>query len=96
MRCGLAACRLRRGWRRVETNVVLRALAIVLITGSHIHLFSVLGGAHVLLGIAGYNFARRLKTLSGLRSYEQIAKIRIPEPVRFIVNPIHQMPALNT
>ncbi|MCC9396512.1 acyl carrier protein, partial [Enterobacter hormaechei subsp. steigerwaltii] len=32
---------LRRGWRRVETNVVLRALAIVLITGSHIHLFSV-------------------------------------------------------
>ncbi|WP_080736057.1 AMP-binding protein [Rhodococcoides fascians] len=50
--------RRRRGWRRVETNVLLRALAIVLIVGSHIHLFAVLGGAHVLLGIAGYNFAR--------------------------------------
>ena len=52
------APRLRRGWRRVETNVLLRAIAIVLIAGSHIHLFTLLGGAHVLLGIAGYNFAR--------------------------------------
>ncbi|MFI8568790.1 AMP-binding protein [Rhodococcus sp. NPDC078407] len=50
--------RTRRGWCRVETNVLLRALAIVLIVGSHIHLFAVLGGAHVLLAIAGYNFAR--------------------------------------
>lgn len=52
------APRLRRHWRTVETNVLLRAVAIVLIAGSHIHLFTVLGGAHVLLGIAGYNFAR--------------------------------------
>ncbi len=52
------APRLRRRWRTVETNVLLRAVAIVLIAGSHIHLFTVLGGAHVLLGIAGYNFAR--------------------------------------
>ncbi|WP_349307002.1 AMP-binding protein [Rhodococcus sp. USK13] len=50
----------RRGRRRpsVETNVLLRAIAIVLIAGSHIHLFTLLGGAHVLLGVAGYNFAR--------------------------------------
>lgn len=50
--------RQRRRWRTVETNVVLRAVAIVLIAGSHIHLFTLLGGAHVLLGVAGYNFAR--------------------------------------
>ena len=45
---------------------------------------------------AAYNFARRLKTLSGLTPYEYIAKIWTAEPDRFIVNPIHQMPGLNT
>ncbi|MGW0698554.1 AMP-binding protein [Streptomyces sp. NPDC002867] len=44
--------------RTLETGVALRAVAIVLIVGSHIHLFMVKGGAHVLLGVAGYNFAR--------------------------------------
>ena len=46
--------------------------------------------------MAAYNFARRLKTLSGLTPYEYIAKIWISEPERFIVDPIHQMPGLNT
>ena len=46
--------------------------------------------------IAAYDFARRLKTLSGLTPYEYIAKIWTSEPERFIVNPIHQMPGLNT
>ena len=41
---------------------------------------------------AAYNFARRLKALSGLTHYEYIAKIWTSEPDRFIVNPIHQMP----
>ena len=40
--------------------------------------------------------ARHLKTLSGLTPYEYIAKIWTSEPNRFIVNPIHQMPGLNT
>ncbi|MFA7588365.1 MAG: hypothetical protein WCY11_19630, partial [Novosphingobium sp.] len=40
--------------------------------------------------------ARRLKTLNGLTPYEYIAKIWTSEPDRFIVNPIHQMPGLNT
>ncbi|HEX8555171.1 MAG TPA: response regulator [Sphingomonas sp.] len=48
------------------------------------------------LDLAAYNFARRLKTLSGLTPYEYIAKIWTSEPDRFIVNPIHQMPGLNT
>ncbi|HSV37669.1 MAG TPA: AMP-binding protein [Nocardioidaceae bacterium] len=55
----LAATRTRRRWgRAVETNVLLRALAIVLIVGSHTDLFTLMGGAHVLLAVAGYNFAR--------------------------------------
>lgn len=46
--------------------------------------------------MAAYNFARRLKTLGGLTPYEYICKIRTPEPDRFILNPTHQMPGLNT
>lgn len=48
----------RRGSVRVETNVLLRALAVVLIVGSHVTLFDIRGGAHLLIAIAGYNFAR--------------------------------------
>ncbi|WP_109505702.1 AMP-binding protein [Nocardioides speluncae] len=42
----------------VETAAVLRTVAIVLIVASHVDLINVMGGAHVLLGIAGYNLAR--------------------------------------
>ncbi len=49
--------RARRG-RSLEMNVVLRALAIVAIVGSHANLFTVVGGAHVLLAVAGFNFGR--------------------------------------
>lgn len=42
----------------LETSVALRAIAIVLIVGSHAGLFHLWGGAHVLLGVAGYNFGR--------------------------------------
>lgn len=42
----------------VETNVVLRALAIVTIVGSHANLFTLLGGAHVLLAVVGFNLGR--------------------------------------
>lgn len=45
--------------------------------------------------MAAYNFARWLKTLSGLTPYEYICKVWASEPDRFIVNPIHQMPGLN-
>ncbi len=42
----------------LETSVALRAAAIVLIVGSHATLYEIWGGAHLLLGIAGYNFGR--------------------------------------
>ncbi|SCF32620.1 AMP-binding protein [Micromonospora mirobrigensis] len=44
--------------RALETSVALRAAAIVLIVGSHIPLFHLTGGAHLLLAVAGFNFAR--------------------------------------
>ncbi|GAA3702872.1 AMP-binding protein [Arthrobacter ginkgonis] len=52
-----------RGWRRwawrtVETSVLLRALAVVAICGSHADLFDIMGGAHLLLAIAGFNAVR--------------------------------------
>jgi acyl-CoA synthetase (AMP-forming)/AMP-acid ligase II len=52
----------RRSWpwlgATLETSVALRAVAIVLIVGSHAALYEMWGGAHLLLGIAGYNFGR--------------------------------------
>jgi hypothetical protein len=53
-----APSRPRRRGALVETNVVLRALAIVTIVGSHANLFTLLGGAHVLLAIVGFNLGR--------------------------------------
>jgi transposase len=46
--------------------------------------------------INAYNFGRRLKTLKGLTPYEYICKQWTSEPDRFILDPIHQMPGLNT
>ncbi len=46
--------------------------------------------------IAAYNFGRRLKTLKGLTPYEFICKCWTTQPERFNLNPIHQMPGLNT
>ena len=48
----------RRSGVRLDTSVVLRALAIVAIVGTHANLLTVVGGAHVLLAVAGFNFAR--------------------------------------
>ena len=45
--------------------------------------------SHLADFLDAYNFARRLKTLSGLTPYEYICKIWTSEPDRFIVDPIH-------
>ncbi|GGR87191.1 AMP-dependent synthetase [Micromonospora fulviviridis] len=63
---GSAAARPTR--RRVlETSVALRALAIVVIVGSHIPVFTVKGGAHLLLAVAGFNYARFQLTTAARR-----------------------------
>ena len=51
---------------------------------------------HLANFISAYNFGRRLKTLKGLTPYEFICKCWTSEPERFILNPLHQMPGLNT
>jgi transposase InsO family protein len=51
---------------------------------------------HLTSFVTAYNFARRLKTLKGLTPYELICKIWTKEPDQFTINPIHQMPGLNT
>ena len=42
----------------VDTTILLRALAIVAIVASHADLINVMGGAHLLLAVAGHSFAR--------------------------------------
>lgn len=50
--------RARPRWRTVETSVLLRAIAVVIICGSHAGLFALAGGAHILLAVVGFNAAR--------------------------------------
>jgi hypothetical protein len=50
--------RRRRLGHQLDTTVVLRALCILAIVGSHANVFTVVGGAHLLLAVAGFNFAR--------------------------------------
>ena len=52
--------------------------------------------AHLADFVAAYNFARRLKILKGLSPYEYICNAWTKEPARFILDPIQQMPGLNT
>jgi acyl-CoA synthetase (AMP-forming)/AMP-acid ligase II/peptidoglycan/LPS O-acetylase OafA/YrhL len=73
----------RRWWRHVETTVVLRAIAIVLVVGTHMDVFFLRGGAHALLAVAGYNLARfRLVTSDVVHatrhSLRAIARVAIP------------------
>jgi transposase InsO family protein len=51
---------------------------------------------HLADFVMAYNFGRRLKTLKGLTPYEFICKQCTLEPERFRLNPLHQMPGLNT
>jgi len=52
--------------------------------------------SHLADFLNAYNFGRRLKTLKGLTPYEHICKAWTKEPERFKLNPLHQMPGLNT
>ncbi|RYC11245.1 AMP-binding protein [Nocardioides zhouii] len=59
----------RRGWARLDTTVALRALAILFVVASHVDLVALEGGAHLLLALAGYNFARfQLAAAGGART----------------------------
>jgi acyl-CoA synthetase (AMP-forming)/AMP-acid ligase II len=69
--------------RALETSVALRAIAIVLIVGTHAGLFNISGGAHLLLGVAGFNFARFHLTAADRRErlrhvWGSIARVAAP------------------
>lgn len=69
----------------LETGIVLRAVGIVLIVSTHVGLFSWQGAAHVLMAVAGFNFARfqlageRLPRLR--RQLASLARIVVPSVV---------------
>ncbi|WP_330181124.1 AMP-binding protein [Nocardia sp. NBC_01503] len=50
--------RKRRFGRSLDTTSLLRAIGMITVLGSHIGLFVLWGGAHVMLAVAGFNFAR--------------------------------------
>lgn len=57
------AGRIARTWQKrlfapMESGIVLRAVAIIFIVSTHIGYFTWAGTAHVLIAVAGYNFAR--------------------------------------
>lgn len=73
---------LRRFFAPLETSIVLRAVSIVLIVSTHVGFFSWQGTAHVLMAVAGYNFARfqlsgeRLPRLR--RQLASLARVVVP------------------
>jgi len=61
--------------QRLETPAVLRAIAIVLIVGTHADLFGLKGGAHLLIAVAGYNLARfQLAAVPGNARFRGLAQ----------------------
>lgn len=59
--------------RSLETSVVLRAVAIAVIVLTHAGVLDVRGGAHILLAVAGFAFARF--QLSSARRLERLAHV---------------------
>ncbi|MET9227784.1 AMP-binding protein [Lentzea sp. NPDC003310] len=62
----------------IDTTIVLRALSILLIVGSHVGFFKLLGGAHLLLVVAGWNIARFLLPAEPRRLLRATALIAVP------------------
>ena len=71
----------RRRLARVDTTVLLRSVGILCVVATHMRLRHVPGGAHLLLGVVGYNVARfmlpididRDRVRAGLRTVGRVA-----------------------
>lgn len=76
------ARRKKRLFAPLETSIVLRAVAIVAIISTHVELIKWPGTAHVLMVLAGYNFARfqlggdRIPRLR--RQLRSLARVAVP------------------
>jgi len=82
-------------WTNGQVERMNRTLKDATVTRSHDDSHDQLR-THLQDFLDACTFARRLKTLRGLTPYEYACKIRTSEPDRFVVDPIHQMPGLNT
>ena len=72
--------------RWMETSIVLRAVAIVMVCANHVGLSHMFGGAHVLLAAAGYSFARfQLNAVASSGRvrplFQSIARIAVPSVI---------------
>ena len=82
----LDACvpqRRRRLTTRIDTSVAIRAIGICIIVATHMGVARVAGGAHTLLAVAGYNFARFQLAGAGLpgavrRGLGTVARVAVP------------------
>jgi acyl-CoA synthetase (AMP-forming)/AMP-acid ligase II len=82
----------RARWSAMESSIWLRALAIVLIVGTHAKLFTLQGTANALLVIAGYQLARfQLSHADPLRRTRGIlrAAVRVVVPTVVVVAAAH-------
>ncbi|MEQ9336892.1 MAG: AMP-binding protein [Miltoncostaeaceae bacterium] len=83
-RAGAGAGSGHRAWTtRMETGVVLRAAAILLVLATHMTDVIPPGGAHLLLALAGWNFARFMLSQEGTgahlrRALGVVARIAVP------------------
>ncbi|MDQ0381413.1 AMP-binding protein [Amycolatopsis thermophila] len=71
----------RRRLTPIDTEILLRAASITLVVGTHIGAFHLRGGAHLLLAVAGWTFARFLlsgQPTSGARIARSAARIAAP------------------
>ncbi len=84
-----------RRWTRprtVETSVWLRAVAILLIVGTHADLFSLQGTAHALLVLVGFNVVRFAFAAPGRRGRIRAlwrGTLRIVLPTLAVIVPAH-------
>lgn len=87
----MAAAPRRRWWTQLETGVVIRAVAILLIVCTHMRVFRLPGGAHALLARVGFNIARFQllpRDIPGWlrRSASTIARVAVPTSAWIGVN----------
>ena len=82
-------------WRNGQVERMNRTLKEATVNRYHYDTHEQLR-AHLADFVTAYNFARRLKILKGLSPYEYIRNAWTKEPGRFIIDPIQQMPGLNT
>ncbi|GAA4115998.1 AMP-binding protein [Knoellia locipacati] len=73
-------------WRSLETSVLLRGVAIAVIVLTHAGVLDVRGGAHVLLAVAGFAFARfqlsaSARTERVAHALESATRIAVPAMV---------------